>query len=124
MPHLEASYREAARQAEALRVQARSGGLRFNAYLPPGLADWILDLIEDEIFDSPAEAVCAFMQERMELEPHGDLRDELLRRRISTAMIDPRPALTLDQIRVHINLWTSNRQEPACWQSALPESEI
>lgn len=123
MPHLEHSYREAARQAEALRAQARSGGLRFNAYLPPELADWVLGLIGRGIFDSPAEAVFAFMQEQMELEPHGDLRDELLRRRTSAAMNDPRPALTLDQIRARIRLWTSNRHEPACWQSALPESE-
>lgn len=123
MPHLEASYREAALQAKACRAQARSGGLRFAAYLPPELADWVLSLIEREIFDDPAEAIVVFLQEQMELEPHGDLRDELLRRRIRAAENDPRPALTHEQVRTLIKLWTSNRQEPACWQSVLPENE-
>jgi hypothetical protein len=37
---------EAARiaQAEALRDQAGKGGLRFEAYLPPDLAEWLLDI--------------------------------------------------------------------------------
>jgi hypothetical protein len=33
-------------QAEALRQQAGKGGLRFEAYLPPDLAEWLLSLIE------------------------------------------------------------------------------
>jgi len=33
-------------QARALREQAGKGGLRFEAYLPPDLAEWLLDLIE------------------------------------------------------------------------------
>jgi hypothetical protein len=33
-------------QARALREPAGKGGLRFEAYLPPDLAEWLLDLIE------------------------------------------------------------------------------
>jgi antitoxin ParD1/3/4 len=44
-------------QAKALRVQAEKGGLRFSAYLPPGLADWLLGLIEKGTFHDPSEAV-------------------------------------------------------------------
>jgi hypothetical protein len=37
-------------QARALREQAGKGGLRFEAYLPPDLAEWLLDLIERGVF--------------------------------------------------------------------------
>jgi len=37
-------------QARALREQAAKGGLRFEAYLPPDLAEWLLGLIERGIF--------------------------------------------------------------------------
>jgi hypothetical protein len=36
-------------QAEALRQQAGKGGLRFEAYLPPDLAEWLLSLIERDV---------------------------------------------------------------------------
>src|SRR3546814_4566187 len=38
-------------QAESLREQARAGGLRFEAYLPPALADWLLEPIERGMLD-------------------------------------------------------------------------
>jgi hypothetical protein len=37
-------------QPKALREQAGRGGLRFEAYLPPELADWLLDRIEHGVF--------------------------------------------------------------------------
>jgi len=33
-------------QAMALQEQARKGGLRFEVFLPPGLAEWVLDFVE------------------------------------------------------------------------------
>ena len=36
----------AVEQAKRLRNQVNEGGLRFEAYLPPSLALWLLDLIE------------------------------------------------------------------------------
>ena len=61
-------------QAKALRVQAEKGGLRFSAYLPPGLADWLLGLIEKGTFDNPNEAVFVILGEHQDLEPHTDFR--------------------------------------------------
>jgi hypothetical protein len=40
-------------QAKALRAQARDGGLRFDAYLPSRLADWLLAHIERGTFRDP-----------------------------------------------------------------------
>jgi hypothetical protein len=36
----------------SVRRQAAEGGLRFEAYLPPGLAAWVIGLVEQEIFHS------------------------------------------------------------------------
>lgn len=65
-------------QAKALREQARAGGRRFEAYLPPALADWLLERIERGTFADPGEAVFAIVGNFRDLEPHRDLRDELL----------------------------------------------
>ena len=67
-------------QAKALREQARAGGLRFEAYLTKDQADWLLEQIERGRFADPSEAVFLTVQNFIEMEPHGDLRDELLRR--------------------------------------------
>src|SRR3546814_2277622 len=71
--------------AAALRDQARAGGLRFEAYLTKDQADWLLEQIERGRFADPSEAVFLTVQNFIEMEPHGDLRDELLRRRIQAA---------------------------------------
>src|SRR3546814_2705682 len=78
-------------QAESLREQARAGGLRFEAYLPPALADWLLEPIERGMFADPSEAVFAIVGNFRDLEPHRDLRDALLRRLLQAAVDDPRP---------------------------------
>ena len=67
-------------QARTLREQARKGGLRFEAYLPPNLAEWVLDLVEEGVFTDPGEAVFVILGEHKDLEPHADLREEILRR--------------------------------------------
>src|SRR3546814_4473970 len=67
-------------QAKALREQARAGGLRFEAYLTGDQADWQLERIERGMFADPSEAVFAIVKNFIDMEPHPDLRDELLRR--------------------------------------------
>jgi Arc/MetJ-type ribon-helix-helix transcriptional regulator len=67
-------------QAKVLREQARAGGLRFEAYLPGDMADWLLAQVEQGHFVDPSEAVFAIVKNFIEMEPHRDLRDELLRR--------------------------------------------
>ena len=66
-------------QARALREQARTGGLRFEAYLPGDMADWLLAQVEQGHFVDPSEAVFAIVKNFIDMEPHRDLRDELLR---------------------------------------------
>ncbi len=75
-------------QAKTLREQAKTAGMRFNVYLPPELADWLLGLVEKGTFTDPSEAVYVMLQEARELEPHRDLRCELLSRRLQAAEHD------------------------------------
>jgi antitoxin ParD1/3/4 len=76
-------------QAKALREQATKGGLHFEAYLPPGIAEWLLGLIEQGVFLDPSEAVFVILGEHQELEPHLDLRKEILERRLLSGLNDP-----------------------------------
>jgi antitoxin ParD1/3/4 len=62
-------------QARTLRDQVRAGGLRFEAYLRPSLADWLLGHIERGTFRDPSEAVFVILGEQAELEVHPDLRE-------------------------------------------------
>jgi antitoxin ParD1/3/4 len=104
-------------QAKALRKQAAEGGLRFEAYLPPRLAEWLLERIEKEIFLDPREAAFVLFGEHEELEPHKDLRQELLSRRLQAAIDDPRPHTPIkqafDELREKM---AAPQPEPAVWK--------
>lgn len=73
--------------------------MRFEAYLPPKLALWLLDLIEQGKFLDPSEAVFVILGEHKELEPHADLRRELLKRSIEAAADDPRPGISSEEMK-------------------------
>ena len=88
-------------QAQNVRHAASEGGLRFQAYLPPALALWLLDRIEKGMFIDPSEAVFVLVDEARELEPHLDLRQDLLKRRILKL-----PAIR-DPVSLLMNSWPS-----------------
>jgi hypothetical protein len=104
-------------QAKALRTQASKAGLRFEVYLPSGLAEWVLDFVERGVFTDPGEAVFVILGEHKDLEPHADLREESLRRALKAAMDDPRPRISAEEFRARMDrLWSEPRPEPALWQ--------
>jgi Arc/MetJ-type ribon-helix-helix transcriptional regulator len=104
-------------QARDLRDQARAGGLRFEAYLPPDLADWLLARIETGRFADPSEAVLAIVGEFRELEPHEDLRGELLRRRLESAGADLASTRPADEVFDELQRKLAKPlPEPARWQ--------
>lgn len=107
----------AVEQARRLRDQAAKGGLRFEAYLPSGLALWLLDRIEQGTFLDPSEAVFVILGEHEELEPHADLRRELLKRSIDAAIADPRPAIPHKEDMAEMRERLKRpRPEPATWE--------
>lgn len=99
----------AVEQAKRLRDQAAKGGLRFEAYLPPGLALWLLDRIERGKYLDPSEAVFVILGEHEELEPHADLRRELFKRSIQAAADDPRPGISGEEMMKRLR---NKREEP------------
>jgi antitoxin ParD1/3/4 len=109
-------------QAIALREQAKVGGLRFSVYLPPGLAEWLLGLVEKGTFIDPSEAVFVKLQEAQELEPHHDLRRELLTRMLQAAEDDPRPAIPGEEVFRRIKERRASPAEPAVWEKHKPVS--
>lgn len=112
----------AKQQAQSIRDAASDGGLRFQAYLPPVLALWLLDRIENGIFVDPSEAVFVLFEQARELEPHIDLQQDLLRRQISRAINDPRPSVSADELQARFKAAREKpRPDPAVWQTK-PES--
>src|SRR6266851_5814955 len=106
-------------QAKALQEKAQKAGLRFEAYLPPDLAEWLLGLIERGVFADPSEAVFVIFGEHRDLEPHADLRRELLSRLSQAAMDDPRPSLSGDEVEKRLReLVDTPRPEAAVWRKA------
>ena len=104
-------------QAKALREQARAGGLHFEAYLTGDMADWLLERVERGMFVDPSEAVFAIVRDFIDMEPHQDLRDELLRRTLAAALDDPRPALPFAQVYAEMKRRIAEpRSEAARWQ--------
>ena len=104
-------------QARALREQAGKGGLRFEAYLPPDLAEWLLDLIERGVFADPSAAVFVMLGEHRDLEPHDDLRHELLQRTVQAAIDDPRRSLSGNEVETELReLADTPLPEAAIWR--------
>ena len=103
--------------ARSLREQARKGGLRFEVFLPSSLAEWLLDLVEEGVFTDPGEAAFVILGEYRDLEPHADLREEILRRTLQAAMDDPHPGFTLDEVKERFDkLRSEPRADPAVWR--------
>ncbi len=62
-------------------------------------------------------AVFTIFQEAMDLEPHADLRQEILRRSCQIALDDPRPRLPQDDMAAWLEqLAARPRVEPARWR--------
>ncbi|NHO34192.1 CopG family transcriptional regulator [Acetobacter fallax] len=115
---LAALYQYDRSQAARLREQAREGGLRFEAFLPSTLADWLLDLVGRGVFFDPSEAVFVLLGKARELAPHKDLQDELRRRQIRAALDDPRPGTPGKEAIARMCAEMERpRSEPASWQT-------
>ena len=76
----------------------------------------MLARIEQGMFLDPSEAVFVILGEHERLEPHADLRTELLRRTLQAAIEDTRPGIPAAQVFEKLRKELSGpRPEPACW---------
>ena len=113
----ETSARARIEQAQALKPVAAESGMWFEAYLTPDLAEWVLGLVEKGVFLDPGEAMYCFMREAKELDPHSDLKEELLRRKIAEA--EKGEFIPIEDVKTHIAELKERhktRPEPARWQ--------
>jgi antitoxin ParD1/3/4 len=106
----------------SVRRQAAEGGLRFEAYLPPSLAEWVISLVEQEIFLSPSEAVFVAMQSFRELDQHPDVKRELLERTLQNrvASAEEEGGMPAREVITRLRQVAEGpRAEPAVWDKAL-----
>jgi antitoxin ParD1/3/4 len=95
------------------------GRITFN--LPPQLAEWLLERIERGVFLDPREAVFVLLGEHVDLEPHIDLRQELLRRSLDAAINDSRPSIPAEQVLIELReKMAAPLPEPAVWTPRVP----
>jgi len=106
----------------SVRRQAAAGGLRFEAYLPPDLAEWVIGLVEQEVFHSPSEAVFVAMQSFRELEDHPDVTQELLARIIQTRVdaVEDGGGIPGEEVMARLRKEMEEpRPKPAVWDKSL-----
>ncbi len=106
----------------SVRRQAAEGGLRFEAYLPPSLAAWVVSLVEQNIFHSPSEAVFVAMQSFRELDQHPDVKRELLERTLQHRVVSAEEdgGMPAEEVMARLRKATEGPQaEPAVWDKSL-----
>ncbi|WP_133123038.1 ribbon-helix-helix domain-containing protein [Zhengella mangrovi] len=103
-------------QAHDLKAQAVRHGLTFEAYLPPSLAEKLLDTIADGGFRDPSEFVFVAAQAFMEMEKHPDLKLELLKRKVQTGLHSG-PRLSADALLAELKAEADTQKigAPAVW---------
>ena len=98
------------------------GELTFEAYLPPRLAEWVIGLVEQEVFHSPSEAVFVAMQSFRELDEHPDLKRKLLHRTIQKGIdsAEQGGAMSAEDVMARLRKEIERpRAEPAVWDKSL-----
>ncbi len=109
-------------QVQKIKKQVSQGGLRFEVYLPPGMAEWVLDMVEKGRFLDPSEAVFVFMGLAKDIDAYpdlyNDLHGEILKRRVkeSEEDIGKGKYYTHEELKKHIKERLSNKTEPAVWE--------
>ena len=120
----EVTAQQRVEQVQSLREQVRTGGLKFETYLTPDLAEWILDMVENGVFIDPSEAVFTFIQQAHDLDPHDDLKEEIVRRRIEQGIqsADEGRTYTMEEVREHLDELDKKRTASAVWTKISQES--
>jgi Arc/MetJ-type ribon-helix-helix transcriptional regulator len=106
----------------SVRRQAAAGGLTFEAYLPPTLAEWVIRLVEQEVFHSPAEAVFVAVQSFRELHEHPDVKQALLKRMLQKGMdsLEESGGIPAEEVMARLQeAMAGPRAAPAVWDKAL-----
>jgi hypothetical protein len=104
-----------AAQARALFAQAASDGLRFEGYLPPPLATWILKKIAERVFPSPEAAILAIVSDHVQLDRLERLRQLMMERSLARSNGRPVPVQTLEDVAQEVVDEADRAGVPAYW---------
>ena len=102
-----------------------AGGLRFEVYLPPPLASWVIKLVEQGVFNSPSEAIFVAMQTFEDLEQHPEVKREFLRAVLAYASKEAEEGnvYTAEEVTERLEkLKTQPSSEPAVWDHSMQGS--
>lgn len=113
--------------SKAFHQQVSSGGLRFEAYLPPSLASWVVGLVEQGVFHSPSEAVFVAMQTFEDLERHPAVKEALLRAILTQASkaVEKGKGIPHEEVMAEFEQMKSRPlPEPAVWNHAMDRPYI
>lgn len=105
----------AAAQAQSLMAEAAKGGLRFEVWLSPERAAWVLERIIAGEFIDPCEAAFVAFGEAIELDRHPKVRRALLEAMIVAAMEGPTVEAKQAMAEIKAKLNERGSCEPAVW---------
>ncbi len=114
----DASANQRIEQAAYLKAQAKTGGLKFETYLPPDIAVWVLDMVEQGVFIDPGEAVFVFMQQARDIDQHDDLKRDILKKRVEQGISDIKKGrtFTAEEVKARMNNLRNSQTEPVVWE--------
>lgn len=113
-------------QAALLRQHARLGGLKFEAYLPPDIADWILEQVERGVFRDPGEAMFVYMTQAKDISVTPGLADMIEEAILSERCrkLDSGETKTYSWEEVRARLESDMRErQPAVYWKKIPWSK-
>lgn len=104
-------------QAEALRDRAARDGLRFEAYLPPSIAEWVLDEIIAGHFVEPSELAFYAVKQSQELGRHPHVCDALLKAQLegAIAQAEAGDVISGEEVFVRLREQVAEMEEPPRW---------
>lgn len=102
-------------QAKALRLPAGRDGLRFECFLPPELASWVLDKVEGLVFDDPAEAVRTIVSSHVQLCRLERVRQTMMERALARSAGKRFEEETLEEVAQFLKDADDGKGVPAYW---------
>ena len=104
-------------------AKASENGLRFEQFLTPDLASWILQQVEEGVYVSPSEAVFHMLQHHRDFVQHSDLVTEVLFRTLQEASdsIDRGEGISGEELEARLEeleeIFKRKRQKPVYWKN-------
>jgi antitoxin ParD1/3/4 len=113
-------------QARLLKEGARTGGLKFEVYLTPDLAEWVLDMVEQGDFIDPSEAVFVLMGQAKEIELHQDLKQEVFRRCIAQRIEEAEKGhfYSAEEVWERLDKMIKETTDPVIWQKIVQPDPV